>query len=489
MLLLTRIKSAALSSQLVKVDKLLIYITSAILLVLAAVFYKERTTFSDTAAYVSHIMARDKFEIGVVSRYVSIIPEFLPYCAFKIGLPLKYILLLYSLSFTLIPVSLSLVALNKFKETYTSWSILIFYTLMSMNLFFYPVSEYQIGLFFLLFYMGYLANLEKSFKIDWRFVIISIVFIPTIIFSHPLSGLAFATLMILYLVFKGVNIGQLVIILSTSIISTIVRKLFFDVEYDQKKLDQIDNFKKFDSEDLFQELGKTFNKLLIQDYFLIIVLSILTLLFLLNSRKIGAALIYIISIVAWWLLVTVSFKNEVYDHYYEHMYQAIPLIVSFGFCQLLLRSANFRWQIVLTSTILVISLGKIYSRSQFYTERISWFENCFALMNKIKCKKAIFTTEYTLPSQGRVSFWSIPYETLLLSSLDGNQQSKTIYVTGNLENIDKGMNLVTDIDEMDDYPLVPSRYFIVEKGKYCIPEHYISKEEIKKITFPTKDKH
>ena len=470
------------------IEKLTIYLTSGILLLMSLLFYKERITFSDTAAYVSHIMARDKFEIGVINRYISIIPELLPYCAFKLGLPLKAILILYSISFTLIPIVLSLIAYHNFKEPFTAWSILIFYTLMSMNLFYYPVSEYQIGLCFILFFMGYITHAQKRESNNLQFILINLLFIPTIIFSHPLSFFVWINILILHTLFNKIIKRQLITIICVTILSAVVKRLFFNIDYEHNKFSQINNFKNFSTNDLAQELGSTFARLLIQDYFLVIILTILILIFLWQSKKTLLSFVFLASVIAWWVLITVCFQAEIYDHYYEHMYQAIPLIVSFVFCQYYLRQYKSKWTPLIVSIILIISLSKINSRSQFYTERINWLENCFAFMDKINCKKAIFTTEYILPSQGRVSFWSIPYETLLLSSLKGSQYSKTIYIAGNLNDLSKDMNLVYDIDELGDWPLVPTQYFTIEKRQYCIPENYISREVIQNQTFLIKSK-
>ena len=174
------------------IERFFLFLLMIGLCTLSVVFYKERILFNDTLKCLYDLFYKDALNV-TTNRYISIFGELLPFLAFKGGGSLKSVLLLYSLNLILLPVVLSLISMYWFRETRTAWTILLYYVLMSARLFYYPISELQAGLGFLLFYTGFwdFAMRQPAPVRPLTFWCASLFFIPTIIFSHPLALLVF----------------------------------------------------------------------------------------------------------------------------------------------------------------------------------------------------------------------------------------------------------------------------------------------------------
>lgn len=458
------------SSEPGKADKLLVWVSCAVFLTLSVLFYKERIAFADTAAYVSHIIARNSFEIAMHSRFVGGLAQILLYLGIQLGLPLKALMILYSVNFALIPVACALISMRWFKESRTAWSILMFYTLMSFYMFYYPVSEYQIGLCLFLFYIGLYHHYQAGGVKTFVFVLMSLLLIPSVIFCHPLAAPVFISWIIFQLCNEPAQKRSIALVAIAGVAAFIVKRSFFSIEYEEQKSNVADNFLKFSFDELAQELGRSSIRFIVQDYFLLIILSVATIVVLIWQHKKMAAILFPLILVGWWMLVTVSFMNDRYDHYYEHMYQAIPLFVALGFCSFVLPVLPAWPRVFVLTAVMAISFAKIINGQGWLAERFAWMNRCFKMMDTLHCKKAIFTQEHIPGGRFCIASWSIPYEALLISSLDDPKQSKVILMKGNLEDALKVEHEVTDIDPDPNFPLLGDKYFRITGEQYCIPQ-------------------
>ncbi|HTN18262.1 MAG TPA: hypothetical protein VL092_11310 [Chitinophagaceae bacterium] len=465
-------KSLKRSSEPDKADKILVWIACAVFLTLSVLFYKERIAFADTAAYVSHIIARNTFEVSMHSRFVGALTQVFLYLGIQLGLPLKALMILYSVNFALIPIACALISVRWFKETRTAWSILLFYTLMSFYMFYYPVSEYQVGLGLFLFYIGLYHHYQAGGVKPFVFVLLSLLLIPCVIFCHPLAAPVFISWIVFQLCCEPAQKRALALVTLGGIASYLVKRQFFSIEYEEKKSDVVDNFLKFSFDELVQNLGRSSLKIILQDYFLLIILSVATIVVLIWQHKKLAAILFPLILIGWWVLVTVSFMNESYDHYYEHMYQALPLFIALGFCTFVLPVLSAAPRIILLTAIMAISFTKIVNGQGWLAERFAWMNRCFKMMDTLHCKKAIFTQEHIPGGRYCMASWAIPYESLLISSLDDPKQSKIILMKGNLEDALKVDREVLDVDpdSNPNYPVLGEKYFRITGEQYCIPQ-------------------
>lgn len=452
-----------------KADLILVWATCALYLSLTVIFYKQRIAFSDTAVYVSHIIARDKFEIAMGSRFVGGLTQVLLYAGMHTGLSLKALMILYSLNFALIPVACVLLSVRWFKEVRTAWSILMFYTLMAFYMFYYPVSEYQTGLGIFLFYIGMYQYYRFGGIPAALFILLSLLFIPTVIFCHPLGALVFLCWLVFRVCCQPEEWCPLVLILLAGIVSVLIKNIYFLVPYEEQRGNTVQNFLQFSVSDLSGSLGAGFLRFLVQDYFLLIILPVCVVVALIAKRKKTASLIFVLTLAGWWVLVTVSFKDAHYEHYYEHMYQAIPFFAALGFTTFvfpLLAPFAQRVSIIL---IMTISFAKILSGHGWLDERYAWMQRCFHKMEELYCKKAILTPDLVPGGWHCLSEWSLPYESLLISSLEDSRKSKVILLKASIEDALKTENAIIDVDPYPYMPQLNRQYFHIAGERYCIP--------------------
>lgn len=451
-------------------EKTLVYISSIALIILSIYYYLERVTFSDSGAYLAHILADDGFAISMNSRFVGAISQLLPILAFKLHLSLKSILILYSVNYTLIAVLPAIISMHWFKETRTAWSILFFYTLMAGQLFYYPVTEYQQGLCLFLFYIGLYEYSKRNTTSKVRLLIASILLIPTIIFSHPLAVLVFFTWIALSLFDKDEFKKSIIIPIILAATSFVIKHMYFSIQYESERSDFKKIFQNFTFSDLFQRQGNSFIQYLIQDYFLLIILLIITLYFVTKLKKGIVGFLISLALVAWWVLITTAYKNDRFSHYSEHLYQAIPFIIAWTFCKYSIPNINKSVSVIIISVIMLISLIKVNNGSFANTERIEWFEKCFTEMDKMKCSKAVYSYS-SLPDQKECyAIWTIPYESVIISSVKDKRNCKYIYPVQQLDNLKFAELITPRIDDFYDTKKLSKEYFDIPTWTFCIPE-------------------
>ena len=127
--------------------------------------------------------------------------------------------------------------------------------------------------------------------------------------------------------------------------------------------------------------------------------------------------------------------------------------------------------VLLFSTIFVIRLLTIYNHHKPYTARVAWLqEQLDNVKQNYTSNKVIIPFTKELESKLSMT-WGIPYETLLLSTLNDPQHSATIFVPMVVDKFKQNIEFqnnwfVSDFgiiysDNMDDNP-----YFNLRKNKY-----------------------
>jgi hypothetical protein len=119
------------------------------LLLLSVIYWRERTLFLDVA-YQTVLMLRDGDVQVQVQRFGAAVVQALPLWGSKLMLPLKDVLLLYSVSFTLLYLLFFTLTAVVFKDRLMSWAMLCLYLLMTVDGFYWCTSELQQGLGFML---------------------------------------------------------------------------------------------------------------------------------------------------------------------------------------------------------------------------------------------------------------------------------------------------------------------------------------------------
>ncbi|HRO42519.1 MAG TPA: hypothetical protein PL009_06775 [Flavipsychrobacter sp.] len=469
-------------------ERIIICIFLLILTVFATVFYKERIIFTDTVGCIMDMLKKDSLNV-TTNRYISIFGELLPFASYKLNSSLRLIVFLYSLNLILIPVLLALLSVYWFKETRTAWSILLFYTIMSARLFYFPISEFQCGLCFLLFYIGlYEYSLKKNSRLNATvFWLLSLFFIPTVVFSHPLSILVLGAWLIFQFFISKKSIVKPLFIVLIAALSYLVKKAFFEVPYDSEKAKTMENFKTFSMAHLDDTLANQFYKALRDDYFLVPLLIVLSIVALIRMKHYISAILLPSIILAFWLLVTVSFKNEPYWYYSEHMYQPLSFFIALATGRLFTICFSKKFSVLILTIVVAVSLNKIYYSHEPMKKRLDWYAGCFELMDKKGIKKTVVGIERIDIGWKMEANWLTMYESLVLSALDNPEHAKTITMVWNEQDSRKatmqGESFITV--GIEHWPIkdVPENYFKLSSSHYSVLADIYSDEEIRRLSY------
>lgn len=451
-----------------KMDTTKIFLVSLFtaLIALAVYFAKERIIYTDTAVYMD-VMIQERSLFIATNRFISIFAQLLPVLGIYLGLPLSTLILLYSLNAMLLPAIGTFICFHVFKSKETALGLLLFYLIMNFWLFYYPVSEFQMGLCFLFVYHAFLLHyFKKENRKPWIFIIISLFMMATIAISHPLSLFVIGAWLVWWLLeYPYGRKWILAFPVTVAVTSCLIRDHFFkalvgEQAYDEQKREGVQHFLRPLKDYFNGALYPSFLKTLTGHYFVFLLMfAILIAYFILRKKWLQAILLPSI-VFAFWLLVTVSFPDTPYGTYAEHLYQAVPFFVALAF-------GRYVFEIIYPPMIRFlfllgcsgIMLVKIYSNHHYFSRRLQWYRNFISLMHDHGIQKGALNPDYAL-SVNKYDYWASRYESLLLSSLDGPDSSVYFLVVWNAERLNKNLER-SDIFNPDYYHLDNRQPFII----------------------------
>jgi hypothetical protein len=418
-------------------EQLVLMLAALALLLFSIRFAAERVIFTDTAVYLYTVADSGKVYIAT-NRFICLISQVLPLLGIAAGFSLKTVIYLYSVNCILIPLLSSWICVRVFRNRSIAVAILLFYVLMNAWVFYYPVTEFQMGLCLLLLYHAFvLWYLEHKQSRTRVFMLVSLLLVPTIIFSHPLALYVFIAWSVWLFHMHPLSRKRLLLMPPLLAIAVhFIKEFFFKsmvgaADYEAQRKEGLVNFKAplatyFDS-----LLGKGALKALTGDYFVMLALVALLLFCYVKRKQWLHLLLFAGTILSFWLLVTVAFRDWPYDHYPEHLYQPVPFFVALAFATLLpslTGKAVVRASLLLV--IFAISLGKIYDNHKFYTGRLDWYRRYIQLMRQSGIRNATLSETHKIYGI-RYSYWASNCESMLLSALPGPDSAVRILVDGN----------------------------------------------------------
>jgi hypothetical protein len=408
------------------------------LLIFSLVYTLERCTYSDAAIYTYEVASTGKYYIAT-NRFVSVLGQLLLIAGVHLGLSLKVVMTLYSFNLVLFPILSGLICLYFFRDKSTALAILLFYTIMNAMLFFYPISEFQMGLCLLLLYHSCVLGFLNSNIIHKAvFIVFSLVLIPIVIFSHPLSSLVFVLWYIALWFMFDVNKNKfllLPIIIAT--LSFLVKKYWFTtglgLSYDQKNMDRLQLFSLPIKDYLNATLPKEALRMIENEYFIVPLIVAFTLGYFIYKRKWLAAFYSLLITLCFYILISVCYRDWNYVPYTEHLYQPMAFFIGLIFSSIVFKALKHQYIIAtMLAIILIISFSKIKNNSVFFKKRLEVYSSFFKIMGQYHISNATMTADGIL-SYKREDYWSTDCETRLLSGYYDFNNQKEIFINGNKE--------------------------------------------------------
>jgi hypothetical protein len=418
-------------------------ITHLILLILAVRYYQERTIFSDIA-FQTFLMINEEGLQTMVGRYISGVTHWLPWVCIQFGLPLKVVLMNFSLAFGLWYAAAFVICTQVLKQWKLGLVLLLFSTLMVKDSFYWITSELPQGMALLIICFAWLLKKGEFASFRWWDWVIWPFLTVTLVYSHPMLVFPFVFLGLFFLIEnKGNRALQKLLLFTLGLFLSIVfikTKILPLNWYDAMSMER--------SAEIWARFPHWFDltsnhdflKWCLHDYYWLPILLVLNTYYYI-SKKSWLKLLLMLGFTAFYLLlVNVSFAKGDLQFYLEALY--LPLVVMLGLpfvWDVLPFEAKPNWAIGLLVVIMATSLVRINHAHKRWTQRLDWEQKILTDTQNLPNKKLILA-EKDVPMQLLGMSWGTSYEFLLLSALQHPDSTRLIIVDEDPKRFDKDAN-------------------------------------------------
>jgi len=416
--------------------KVMGYLFWIILLIFSILFYEERVIFMDAAFQLFEVLNYGSFQI-YAARFTSVITQAAPLLFSKLGLPLHWSLLSYSISFIAMYGFIYHLIVRYLKNDLLGWAMIFFFCLLVFEGFYYPVAELKLGVaFLLLFFAILLKHPQPSLRI---LLLLGLITIP-VCFTHRLVFAFYLFLAVFFLLSNKALFNKQFLGLFLFAIGVItIQSKYFTNWYDRsKQVEFWDNYEKYFPN--FHQIPSHqtfFEECLHHYYFFPILLIAASLGYLFHCfkkhekiaspfLKLGLILGFSVSYI---VLVHLSAPITFYRFYHETNYLPLSLVVTIPFLFDFIPAYGERKSLFfIFGVILLIRLNTICFNHKVYTKRLAWMEEKMETGHQSGHHKIIIPSE-EVPFKKHTMDWAASYESLLLSRSRRPNQPASLLIT------------------------------------------------------------
>ena len=425
----------------------------ALLLVLAAIFYVERTTFIDNPFQI-FLMIQDQSIEVMAGRYPSVVVRVLPYLVMKMGGDISAIMMAFSLSYMIFHAIIYYAIAYILKNPRIALLIPAMMCVAVTDGFYWCNSELIQGCSVAILAISvYISDLAKVKKLS-----LTIVGIILAIFFHPLS-IVVLTFMISYEIrWDKIKIIDF-LLLAISLLIFFGKSLLLPNWYDTAKRQEVTTHWEQYSGDIFNIPSlRMFGSQMMDTYWMLAVLLILGIILLIKTKQYYRLILTLSAIGAYTILVHLSDPLAPYAFYIEVNYTPLIVILMWA----LLRTSTAKYSkliLALLAILMILGSIRISLRSEYYTSRYNWYVDTLTSLTG----DYYYMSSSIAPMPLIHMIWASPYESLIITSREG--QSKTLLITDDQQSIIK-TSPSSFIGSFKQYSIPNSDYFDLSKEEY-----------------------
>lgn len=388
-----------------------------VLLLMAIYFGVERTTFLDNSFQIVRMTMIDEID-AMADRYVSMIVRVWPYVMLKLGAPLRWVLVSFSLSYMLYNAVLYYIVSYKMKRPYIGFLIPATFGMIVIYGFYWCNSElFQLCSLATLFY----AVLTQELKMRAKNVFLGLM-VGLSFFTHPLT-VVLLPFLVGFEMFTRSEQRKYWFWIPLIVLLHFLKSKFLPNWYDVSKT------KEFGGN--VETYGwKIWEIPSLQSFFedwtvsaLPILLLILAIAMCWYLKKYWGALVVLGAFVIYLAIVHLGDSPGNYRFYIQT--NRLPLSwMSLAVICRLLPDVKWKYLLPLLLLLIIIGLGNIINLSAFFQKRIVYIEQ---LTVKSSPKEYMHFDEVDMDVV--VQPWGMAAESLILSNLNPNLESKTIFLS------------------------------------------------------------
>ncbi len=427
---------------------------------MAIIFYKERTVFVDIAFHLFSLITTETWAIQNF-RFGAILTQALPLLGIKLGLSLKTLAILYSISFPLLYLGVFLMITRYLHQHRLGLLLLGYNLIMVTDTFYWIQSELSQGIALLILYFASLfwvdQHSQKQTHIIWT--IIHPLFLFMLAFFHPLILIPFSFLW-MYFWHIGALSSRLLHLSGASFMGMyFIKFIFFKTPYDQGSIAALKNWKDYFPR--FDEIPsmQVFALDLFQDYYLLVIGALAILVWCLYHRKWKTLLLTIGGFIGYATLVNVAYPTDTVKFYRENLQLPLALFILAPVIFEISSTIRPKKIVYFFMIISIIRIAHIQHTHSLYTQRLEWMRTYMTDAGFTGQSKLIVDNA-TVPKEILFMTWATSYEFWLLSTLE----------TGNTASI-----IMTDRPQDAEWAAGKGDVFISQWGVFSyaeLPERY-----------------
>lgn len=442
-----------------------------LLLAWSVLFYQERMLNFDAAYYSFQVIRNTDFYLPH-DRTINYATQWLPILGVKLGWSLPTILLAYSSIFFVLHYAIYNLIVYGFKNVEGGILLALCMCLTIRYKFFAAVSESYISLPLIALLIAYLTRHKDAFrppKPYWDFMIAAVLVLLAST-SHPIAVLP----ILAYYGFdffyhrRWSNVWHWTLVGFTLLVFVYRFLSIQNTSYEGRRIEgawaRIENLSSLTELTVWQIVQEYFET----EYALAVGVFLILVGILFWRRKILSGLWLILCTVLLLLMILVTYSYLQAKSYLMidgylgllGVVWAIPMLL------LVLKSKNYWLGLGLSVVLLGFSLARTYEKHHFFSQRLDYLTYLIEHNGTEQERKLILRLQ-DFDWSRTWQRWSLPYETLLLSSLEGSENSHTIYVANWNADIEKLMEERYEIyDQMYRIEKFPPQYFQLDTSKY-----------------------
>ena len=404
------------------------------MLVMSLVFYKERAFFMDAGFQLFNLINEQTIQIYHY-RFVTAIPQILPYFLLKMGAPLSALAMSFSAAYILFYLLVYHLLVKYLKNDLLGWVLIFLFTLISFDTFYHIQSEFYLGLSLLLLTFG-IALHAPALRRGWVWAAM-LPLMVTLGFSHKLSLIFFLFLWLFFgLTFKELRHWRYLVFLGVFVLIAAIKSAFFTNWYEAAK--QVDfrnnwdtyfpNFHTIPANLIFLK------RCLLYYYLLPVLLLAVSIFYFMKKEWLKLGLMWSFSL-GFLLLYNISDPQAPYRFYSEVTYLPLSIFVAAPFLfDVVGKQANkmSRYTRIFFIALILLRLTTIAWNHRTFDQLFTWIESQTAKSEQLGTNRFLMKKE-NAPMDTVIMEWGVPFTAMHLSALKNPKAAKTLLILPDFE--------------------------------------------------------
>ena len=438
-----------------------------LMIIMAVVFFRERVAFSDTAyqltnLIIGHHLAFMPIRIGAASYQMITYAAILSHC------DLKTIMIISSLSSLVLFFAFYVAVFACSARGFLFFLIPLNLLLFTTDIFYWPVTDTQLGLIWLSMYAVFLYGDRWVGRVwAWPLHFVCLLWVQL---AHLLIFFPIVLLLVYYYgSFRRLMSVRCVVHFAICLIVFGIRyELAQQNWYESEKLDIWQNFHNLPHLFSFASV-QLFAHRLLSAYSIYFTALVMVLVWLFTSLRYLKALAVLLMSLSYWLLIVLCYPGE-QGIYLENLFVPLSFIVALPLAVDIIPLSGTRMMVVILIAML-LRIGFVYHTHSVFTDRLAVYEPYFKYAKKHKLTGVYVKSSMLSDTHKYFMMWGSGYESMLLSSLVSPDSCMMVCVDDDVSrysSILKTDSILVIMNKTLNRADIPKKYFNLRRGGFQI---------------------